>query len=199
MELIFFSFSIIAYFAFHSFLASEFAKKKLKQKLVPHNYFRLFYNSLATLLLLPCIVQYNSVEKVDLLKSSWSIWPGVLLSITGLIWVIKALNGYDLGEFSGISQLKKASKPISIVLKTNGLNALVRHPLYFGTLLLVWGMFFIFPNNAALIIASATTIYLMVGTKLEERKLEQQFGEAYRSYRTQVPMLIPFRWKSRKK
>jgi protein-S-isoprenylcysteine O-methyltransferase Ste14 len=199
MKLLIFSFSIIAYFALHSFLASGFAKKKLQQKLIPHNYFRLFYNTLATLLLLPCVVQYFSIEKVDLIKSSWSKWPGILLSLAGLIWVVKALGGYDLSEFIGTSQLKKTAKSASIVLKTNGLNAQVRHPLYFGTLLLVWGMFFIFPNKAALIIASVTTIYLIVGTKLEERKLEQQFGEAYRSYRTQVPMLTPFRWKSKKK
>lgn len=199
MELITFSFSIIVYFALHSFLATGFAKNKLLLKLVPHQYYRLFYNSLATLLLLPCVAQYFSLEKMDLLNKSWTIWPGILLSIAGLIWVIKALNGYDLGEFSGISQLNKVQKPKHNVLKTNGLNALVRHPLYFGTLLLVWGMFLIFPNNAAQIIASLTTLYLIVGTILEERKLEQQFGDVYRSYRTQVPMLIPFRWKSNKK
>ena len=32
--------------------------------------------------------------------------------------------------------------------------------------------------------------------ELEERKLEQQFGDAYRLYRKHVPMLIPFRWSS---
>ena len=42
-------------------------------------------------------------------------------------------------------------------------------------------------------------LYLFVGSKLEERKLEQQFGEAYRSYQRNVPMLFPFRWKRRRK
>jgi protein-S-isoprenylcysteine O-methyltransferase Ste14 len=35
------------------------------------------------------------------------------------------------------------------------------------------------------------TIYTLVGAYFEERKLLQDFGEAYAEYRRRTPMLIP--------
>jgi protein-S-isoprenylcysteine O-methyltransferase Ste14 len=83
-------------------------------------------------------------------------------------------------------------------LNTSGLNAQVRHPLYFGTLLALWGTFLLYPTDASLLVAGVSTLYLLIGSKLEERKLEQQFGDAYRSYQRKVPMLIPFKWRHSK-
>jgi protein-S-isoprenylcysteine O-methyltransferase Ste14 len=37
------------------------------------------------------------------------------------------------------------------------------------------------------------TIWIVMGTLLEERGLVAAYGEAYRSYRRKVPMLIPWR------
>jgi len=38
------------------------------------------------------------------------------------------------------------------------------------------------------------TIYLVVGTVLEERKLLMEYGEDYRQYQKKVSMLIPFKY-----
>ena len=35
-------------------------------------------------------------------------------------------------------------------------------------------------------------IYVVIGTKLEEKKLVLEFGDAYVKYQKEVPMLIPF-------
>ena len=37
------------------------------------------------------------------------------------------------------------------------------------------------------------TIWILVGTRLEERDLVASFGDAYRNYRLRVPMLIPYK------
>jgi protein-S-isoprenylcysteine O-methyltransferase Ste14 len=36
------------------------------------------------------------------------------------------------------------------------------------------------------------TIYLVIGAKLEEKRLLEEFGDDYRAYQAQVPMLLPF-------
>jgi protein-S-isoprenylcysteine O-methyltransferase Ste14 len=44
-----------------------------------------------------------------------------------------------------------------------------------------------------LLISVATTGYILVGIKLEERDLVAHFGERYRRYREEVGMLFPFK------
>ena len=38
------------------------------------------------------------------------------------------------------------------------------------------------------------TVYLIIGTFLEERKLVYEFGDQYRNYQKQVSMLLPLKW-----
>jgi protein-S-isoprenylcysteine O-methyltransferase Ste14 len=40
------------------------------------------------------------------------------------------------------------------------------------------------------------SLYLVVGTILEERKLVAEFGESYRAYQREVSMLVPWKWLS---
>ncbi len=199
MELLFFTISLLAYFILHSLLASNVVKARAEKYFNAQRYYRLAYNIVAFGYLAVLTWHFLLINKVVLLDNTLIKWPAVLLLLAGLVWVVKALQGYDLAEFIGTSQLQKSAKKSPIVLKTNGLNSLVRHPLYFGTLLMVWGAFFLLPTDASLIVAAVTTLYIFIGAHLEERKLEQQFGETYRLYRNRVPMIIPFRWKSREK
>ena len=197
MNLFIFSLSLILYFALHSLLAADKVKSWFYKIAISETYFRLFFNSISTIGLIILTIFYFSFENTLLTFFNGAKWLGELLVLAGSICVIKAMKGYNLGEFLGIYQLTNGSLPKHTELVTNGMNAKVRHPLYFGTLLILWGLFFTFPNNGTLAIAFISTLYIIVGTKLEERKLEQQFGETYRLYRQQVPMLIPFRWRSR--
>ena len=43
-----------------------------------------------------------------------------------------------------------------------------------------------------LFFAIAITGYILIGIQLEERDLVDNLGDAYRDYREQVPMLVPF-------
>jgi protein-S-isoprenylcysteine O-methyltransferase Ste14 len=102
-----------------------------------------------------------------------------------------ALRQYNLSEFSGFSYLKEKTKHQAENLNTSGLNAYVRHPLYFASLIFFWGLFLAVPNNAVLVLAIISTFYLIVGTMLEEKKLVKIFGEEYIAYQKRVPMLFP--------
>lgn len=76
-------------------------------------------------------------------------------------------------------------------LKINGIHRFVRHPLYSGTILFVWGLFFVFPFLNNLIAAVLLTLYVLIGIIFEEKKLKIEFGKKYEEYISNVPMLIP--------
>lgn len=197
-DIVTFTLVLVAYYTFHSILATNEVKSRL-YALIPEQWYRLFYNGIAIATLGICIYVYLLIEKQWLFQPVGStILIGGFLTGIGSYWLVGALKGYDLDEFTGRGQLKGQHPVKDAILKTDGLNAKVRHPLYFGILCLIWGGFCWLPNDAALAIALVSSLYVVVGSRLEEHKLAQQFGEEYRLYREQVPMLLPFGWSSQR-
>jgi len=180
----------VGYFTIHSILASE-TVKAFAAKLFQPKYYRLFFNFVALVTLLPIIFIFIKTENRVLFDFSFLKILGIGFSLAGLFFGVKALRSYDLGEFSGTAQLQTGSDKIIENLNTSGMNSYVRHPLYFATLLLIWGMFLIFPKDTVLVLVVITNLYLIVGTKLEENKLVNDFGEVYLDYQKRVPMLLP--------
>jgi protein-S-isoprenylcysteine O-methyltransferase Ste14 len=80
-------------------------------------------------------------------------------------------------------------------LDTSGVLNLVRHPWYTGGILIIWAR----PLDASAILTNLVlTGYFLVGTRLEERKLTAQFGQAYTDYRQRVSMFLPLKWMERR-
>ncbi len=180
----------VGYFVVHSLLASE-TIKAFGAKIFQPKYYRLFFNLVALVTLLPVIFIFIKTESRVLIDLSFLKFLGLGFSLAGLFFMVKALRSYDLGEFSGTAQLQTGRDKIIGNLNTSGMNSYVRHPLYFATLLLIWGMFLIFPMDTVLVLVVITNLYLIIGTKLEENKLVNDFGDAYLNYQKQVPMLLP--------
>jgi protein-S-isoprenylcysteine O-methyltransferase Ste14 len=74
-------------------------------------------------------------------------------------------------------------------LKRSGLLGVVRHPMYFALIVFLWCNTF---TVTGIIVNIVLTIYIIIGTILEERKLVLEFGDTYVKYQQEVPMLIPF-------
>ena len=181
----------LLYGAIHSFMASIFFKEIMSKTLGKNfRFYRLIYNIIAFISLVPVLALQFSTEKTSL----WQVSPyeqviGKFICVFGAIFIATALQGYDLSEFSGIDSKKNNETQ---ALKTDGLLEYVRHPIYFGILLLVWGLFISDASTRSLAGAIALTIYLLVGIYFEEKKLIITFGEAYQKYQKEVAMLIPF-------
>lgn len=74
-------------------------------------------------------------------------------------------------------------------LKTPALYRIVRHPMHFGTLLCFWSTPTMTIGHTLL--ASAMTLYVLIGLRFEERTLLREFADDYAAYQASVPMLIP--------
>ena len=74
-------------------------------------------------------------------------------------------------------------------LITTGVLGWIRHPWYAGAFCLLAAR----PLNAASLTSNIVLFsYLIIGARLEERRLVGEFGDAYRRYRAQVPMFVPW-------
>jgi protein-S-isoprenylcysteine O-methyltransferase Ste14 len=103
------------------------------------------------------------------------------------VWLIaKSVGAIDPLELAGI---RTNARPTS--LQARGPYRLVRHPLYLGWILVVFGAATMTADRFAFAVMS--TIYLVVAIPWEERSLERAFGAEYRSYKARVRWrVIPY-------
>lgn len=77
-------------------------------------------------------------------------------------------------------------------LVTEGPYSVSRNPLYMGTFLLVIGVGLCFENLIMLAICAAVVVPVhLVVVRMEERHLEQIFGDEFRAYKERVPRFWP--------
>jgi protein-S-isoprenylcysteine O-methyltransferase Ste14 len=114
------------------------------------------------------------------------------LCAVGWLLAITATFAVDHLELTGLRQAgwahSRSSAPTA-ELQTGGLYAVVRHPLMTGMLLAFWAT----PHMGAshFLFALASTAYVLVGMRFEERDLRRSFGASYDAYASDVPALVP--------
>jgi protein-S-isoprenylcysteine O-methyltransferase Ste14 len=138
----------------------------------------------------------------------WTLWQAesdvvsaILLSISAVGWLIVLLSTFLINHFDlfGLRHvwLHFTGKPYTALhFKKRSFYKYIRHPLMFGFLVAFWAA----PHMTAghLIFALLTTGYILVALIFEERDLIKAHGEAYVSYKREVPRLIPFTKRRRK-
>lgn len=99
------------------------------------------------------------------------------------------INHFDLFGLRQVWLYLKGQPYTQLKFATPGLYRYVRHPLYVGWLLTFWAT----PTMtvAHLVFALATTAYILLAVRFEERDLVDVHGSAYAEYRERVPMLMP--------
>lgn len=178
-----------AYLALHSLLAATAAKAHVAARWPAlGRRYRLLYNLVATVLILPLVAATEWLDARPLWSWDWT-WAWVsdalgALALAGIVWSSRA---YDLREFLGVG----VQRPLQ-VLGLSAAHRFVRHPWYFLGLVWLWTRDM---DAARLMAAAVITVYVVIGSYLEDRKLEQTHGEPYRRYRRQVPGLLPRPWR----
>jgi protein-S-isoprenylcysteine O-methyltransferase Ste14 len=183
----------------HSVMARQWFKRAWT-RFIPEPVERSTYVLFSSLLLLLLFWQWrplggqvwnveNNVGRTALLTVFATGWLLVLIS-TFLI------NHFDLFGLRQVYYYLRGRHYSPVAFRTPALYRFVRHPLYLGWLLAFWST----PTMTAahLFFAIVTTTYILVAIQFEERDMMRFYGEAYRSYRQQIPMIIPLRLSKRK-
>ena len=183
---------VLLYYVVHSLLANDYIKSTL-YKVIPSHYYRLLYTILSIAGLFWIIQYYLSLPQEFLFNDiSWLWYLGVFLAFTGLVIIHTSLFSFDLMEFLGFKQLMNKDEKLHDPLNQKGLYRIVRHPLYFGFLVFFLGLFLFRPDENTLIISTVSIVYTLIGAKLEEKRLINQYGEQYLQYISSTPFIIPF-------
>ncbi|RPI00760.1 MAG: protein-S-isoprenylcysteine methyltransferase [Ignavibacteriae bacterium] len=183
-----------AYCALHSYLISTsfttFLARSLKKS---YAFYRAFY-VLFSLALLILLIKYTGQ-----FDSAIIITDGPALNIARKVLVAGSLGmffwafffNYDSLSFFGIRQILNMGKPTnpSGDLKRDGLLGLMRHPMYLALIVYLWCQTYTLMD---IVVNTVLSVYVIIGTILEEKKLVLEFGDTYVKYQQEVPMLVPF-------
>lgn len=162
-------------------------------------YHRIAYNLIAVVYFAALLIlgRWLFAERAVFVRPVWLYAVMTLMVIGGIVILIVALRGYDLGRFTGLTQVRAGRAGATLAedepLKLDGLHRYVRHPLYTGGFLVLWGL-----AHDPMSVATAVwaSLYLLIGTWFEERRLLRVYGEAYAQYRLRVPAFMPWRGKA---
>ena len=86
------------------------------------------------------------------------------------------------------SQGARSVRSIDKIIK-EGIYQRVRHPIYSGDIVLVWGIFSHWPSYRALSSVIWLTIILFFWMRLEEKALTEKFGRDYLEYKNRCQWL----------
>ena len=183
-----------AWCAIHSGMISLNVTDGLKTRLGDRvKYYRLFYNLFALTTIVPLIIYGQNLKGEALFRwDGWLAW--VQAGLLVIVMVLFAAGGrkYDMLQFLGLRQIHSSRSHATLTasgdLDTSGILSLTRHPWYLAAIIFVWvdsrEM-----TVSTLIVNIILTIYVIVGTVLEERKLVRELGDQYRDYQAKVSML----------
>jgi protein-S-isoprenylcysteine O-methyltransferase Ste14 len=176
------------YGGLHSFLAGQ-RPRLLARRLfgaAGRRWYRLAYNLVAGFALILVLALIRALPDEPIYRIPMPIMLVTMaLQGIGILSIILVLYETGIRAFVGLST-EDAQQPH---LVTDGLYQVMRHPLYAGTLLLLW----LFPTMSWNLLAFnlGATLYILLGIRFEERRLLREYGKKYADYRKKTPMLFP--------
>ena len=165
-------------------------------KLVPLHKDQKSWDKVIMLFFLIAGIALYIIPGFDVVRYGWSeplpIWMKVVAVLIHFPCFV--LLGWVMRENTYLAQVVKIDKQRGHKVITTGPYALVRHPMYTVTIILLFAVPIALGSRYALIIAVFLTVLLIVRTYLEDHTLHAEL-EGYPEYAKQTPYrLIPGIW-----
>jgi protein-S-isoprenylcysteine O-methyltransferase Ste14 len=167
-------------------------------RFIPQEYDRAFYAIASGLVLLAVTFCWQETPHAWQAPDGifrWSLRAVYWLSLLGIVWGVLSLRFFDPCGVWPIVVGLRGREQKRMPFAARGAYLWVRHPLYLFMMLAIWS----YPalQTDRLLFNGLWTVWIVVGAFFEERDLVAEFGETYREYQRQVPMLIPWCLKSK--
>lgn len=184
---------LIALFGLQHSIMARPGFKKMWTKIVPQPIERSTYVLISTVILAAVMWFWQPMPQ--------TIWHVTYQPATILLWVLfglgwalllistRLINESHLFGLQQVREYLQGKQLSSPEFQTPAFYRFVRHPMMLGFIIAFWAT----PQMSAghLIFALATTAYMLIAMRLEERDMIHYFGEKYLAYRDRVPMLFP--------
>jgi len=126
---------------------------------------------------------------VALYSTPWSWIPAIVLFTTGFWLYSQSRKNFSAKQLGGLPEV--ISGHVEQRLVTTGIRAHVRHPVYLAHLceMLAWSL------GTGLVVDYGLTAFALIAgaimIRMEDKELEQRFGEEYVTYKKSVPAILP--------
>ncbi len=192
------AFLSVLFFVQHSTMVRRPFRARLA-RLIPARYSGVVYAIASGLALIFVVVLWQRVDIPVFQLEGAARWLAVAGS--AFAGVLLLTNGYSVRrtiDFLGVRPVRahwRGTPPRPAPFMVEGPYRWVRHPLYACILALLWIRSEMMADG--LVLSLLWSAWIIVGTVLEERDLVAEFGDVYRRYQRQVPMLVPWRGPAR--
>ena len=181
----------LAFFLQHSGMVRRAFRRRL-ENFIPAHYQGSVYTLASGFVLIVLLVFWQGSETILLDVQGL---PGMImqsfffLAILGTCWGMWALRSVDMFGMDAVIKNQKGQQSVAKPFSVRGPYRWVRHPLYLFTIVIFWSCPLITTDR--LLLNVIWTLWIVIGTMLEERELVDDFGDDYRAYQAKVPMLLP--------
>ncbi len=175
----------------HSVMARQ-GFKQFWTRFVPGHIERSTYNLFTSIALIVMIWLWQPMT-----QTVWNVenpaGRTLLMALFLAGWALVVYSTFLINhlDFFGLRQVflhLQGREYTSLKFRTPALYRVMRHPIMLGFLVAFWAA----PHMTAgrLFFAAATSAYIMIGIRFEERDLARVHGTDYEEYRKRVPMLL---------
>jgi methanethiol S-methyltransferase len=178
----------------HSTMARPWFKR-MWTRVVPKQAERSTYVLISSVLLILLFALWQPIGGV-IWKVEQPALRAVLYGLFGMGFLLVLISTFLINHFDlfGLRQVYlylRGKEYTQLRFGTPILYRHVRHPLYLGWLFAFWATPAM--TIAHLVFAIATTAYIFVAIQLEEKDLIDVYGDDYKRYKQNVPMIVPVR------